>query len=223
MSIADLKLQVLTTETGGTGSIQDLEFLFWTQSLAANGALSNPMKATDGTALLPSITFANDLNTGFYSSAPDEISYTIGGVNAGTISSALFKSNINMEVAQASSPTFIARRTAGSSPVGFFKFTGSDDSITWDMNVGQVAADLFGIRRNSTTLMAINNAGNMGINETDPDYKLDVNGTFGFTPGASVTPVDNGDVIFEFTNNTTLTIRARGTDGVVRSGTVTLA
>lgn len=41
-------------------------------------------------------------------------------------------------------------------------------------------------------------------------------------PGASVTPVDNGDVVFELTNNTTLTIKAKGSDGVVRSVALTL-
>jgi len=62
----------------------------------------------------------------------------------------------------------------------------------------------------------------VGVNEGSPDYRLDVNGTFGFTPGSSVTPVDNGDVVFEFTNNTTLTVKAKGSDGVVRSATITL-
>lgn len=63
----------------------------------------------------------------------------------------------------------------------------------------------------------------VGINEVAPDYRLDVNGSFGFTPGSSVTPVDNGDVVFELTNNTTLTVKAKGSDGTVRSGTITLA
>ena len=67
------------------------------------------------------------------------------------------------------------------------------------------------------------NNGDVGINETSPDYKLDVNGSFGFTPGTSVTPVDNGDVVIEATNNTTLTFKLKGTDGVVRSATLTLA
>jgi len=65
--------------------------------------------------------------------------------------------------------------------------------------------------------------GNVGINETSPDYKLDVNGSFGFTPGSSVTPADNGDVIIEATNNTTLTFKLKGSDGTVRSGTVNLS
>lgn len=63
----------------------------------------------------------------------------------------------------------------------------------------------------------------VGIKETSPDYVLDVNGTFGFTPGAAVTPVDNGDIVFEFTNNTTLTIKGKGSDGTVRSVALTLA
>jgi hypothetical protein len=75
----------------------------------------------------------------------------------------------------------------------------------------------------NTERMRITATGNVGINEASPDYRLDVNGTFGFTPGASVTPVDNGDVVFELTNNTTLTVKAKGSDGVVRSGTITLA
>lgn len=71
--------------------------------------------------------------------------------------------------------------------------------------------------------MRMTSAGRVGINTTAPNYKLDVNGSFGFTPSSSVTPVSNGDVVFELTNNTTLTIKAKGSDGVVRSGTVTLA
>lgn len=63
----------------------------------------------------------------------------------------------------------------------------------------------------------------LGIGETVPDYKLDVNGTVGFTPGSSVTPVDNGDVVFELTSNTALTIKAKGSDATVRSFEVPLA
>lgn len=44
-----------------------------------------------------------------------------------------------------------------------------------------------------------------------------------FKPGASVTPANNGDVAIEFTDNTTLTFRAKGSDGTVRSATMTIA
>ena len=70
---------------------------------------------------------------------------------------------------------------------------------------------------------ALTNTGALGINEVAPDYKLDVNGTFGFTPGASVTPVDIGDVVFQATSNTTFTVKFKGSDGVVRSGTIALS
>ena len=40
---------------------------------------------------------------------------------------------------------------------------------------------------------------------------------------SSVTPPRNGDMVIEATSNTTLTFKLRGTDGTVRSGTLTLA
>jgi hypothetical protein len=52
--------------------------------------------------------------------------------------------------------------------------------------------------------------------------RIDANGLT-IRPAASITPAANGDVTFELTNNTTLTIKAKGSDGTVRSGTVTLS
>lgn len=46
---------------------------------------------------------------------------------------------------------------------------------------------------------------------------------FHVAPGASVTPANNGDVTFQLTSNTSLTFKAKGSDGVVRSGSITLA
>jgi hypothetical protein len=42
-------------------------------------------------------------------------------------------------------------------------------------------------------------------------------------PGASVTPANNGDVTWQLTSNTSLTFKAKGSDGTVRSGSVTLS
>jgi hypothetical protein len=63
----------------------------------------------------------------------------------------------------------------------------------------------------------------VGIATTAPEYALDVAGAIGFTPGASVTPAQNGDVVFELTSNTSLTVKAKGSDGTVRSVVLTLA
>ena len=42
-------------------------------------------------------------------------------------------------------------------------------------------------------------------------------------PSASVTPAENGEMTVEATNNTTLTFKLKGSDGTVRSGTITLS
>jgi hypothetical protein len=50
-----------------------------------------------------------------------------------------------------------------------------------------------------------------------------VNGSIRFRPAASSTPVSNGDLTFEATSNTSLKIKFKGSDGVVRSATLTLS
>jgi len=42
----------------------------------------------------------------------------------------------------------------------------------------------------------------------------------GFTPGSSVTPVNNGDVVIEATSDTIFTFKLKGLDSVVRSITL---
>ena len=43
------------------------------------------------------------------------------------------------------------------------------------------------------------------------------------SPAASVTPANNGQLTFEATSNTTITVKYKGSDGVVRSATLTLS
>lgn len=52
---------------------------------------------------------------------------------------------------------------------------------------------------------------------------LDVEAALVWTPSSSETPSNNGEVTVEATNNTTLTFKLKGSDGTVRSGTITLA
>ena len=64
--------------------------------------------------------------------------------------------------------------------------------------------------------------GRVGAGTENPDYQLHAKGAFGCSPGASVTPVNNGDLVFEATNDTTIRVKLKGSDGVVRSVSLTL-
>jgi hypothetical protein len=50
-----------------------------------------------------------------------------------------------------------------------------------------------------------------------------VGGRLTFQPAASATPANPGDLTFELTSNSSLKIKVKGQDGVVRSATLTLA
>lgn len=46
---------------------------------------------------------------------------------------------------------------------------------------------------------------------------------FVLNPVASATPIGVGDLVFQLTNDTTLVVKVKGSDGTVRSATLTLA
>jgi hypothetical protein len=84
-------------------------------------------------------------------------------------------------------------------------------------------------QRNIDAALQVNLNGNVGINTNNPTTLLDVRGNASITGittlgiGSTSSPSSNSSFSFELTNNTTLTVRVRGTDGVVRTGIITLA
>lgn len=92
----------------------------------------------------------------------------------------------------------------------------SDNSLRFNI----AASDTY--RMNSAALLPVTtNAKTLGTSGNRWSNVFATNMTI--SPPASVTPVTNGDVTFQFTSNTQLTIKAKGTDGVVRSVNLTLA
>lgn len=78
-------------------------------------------------------------------------------------------------------------------------------------------------------IFEVNSNNNVGIATTLPTAKFHVVGNAlitGITTvglGSTSLPTINSTMSFELTNNTTLTIRVKGTDGLVRTGIITLA
>lgn len=67
--------------------------------------------------------------------------------------------------------------------------------------------------------------GALSANQTDPGYRVYVSGSFCIAPGigTTVTPANNGDLVIEATSNTSVTIKLKGSDGTVRSVSLTLS
>ncbi|MEQ1572787.1 MAG: hypothetical protein ABL993_00940 [Vicinamibacterales bacterium] len=83
------------TSTWGNSTLADLQTAM-TDSLDRNGrgSMLAPLKATDGTNALPSLTFANDTNTGIYRIGTDSIGFATGAVLRLTLDTAGFTSTL---------------------------------------------------------------------------------------------------------------------------------
>jgi uncharacterized protein YlzI (FlbEa/FlbD family) len=88
-----------------------------------------------------------------------------------------------------------------------------------NFSAGTITASLSG---NATTASSVTNGVYTTGDQTIAGIKT-FSGTVVQTPAATVVPATNGQMVFELTNNTTLTVRVKGSDGVVRSVALTLA
>ena len=236
-----------TSGNSGTIGMQDNTASIMAYNVTGSGGITNTLRFITGAAERMRITSTGfvGLNTsapadrldvngrvrsrgslGINASPPSDFWGTDASANASLFTSygnigsqGSFGFDITANGYRNSSGTWTTLNTNGSTSVAQIRLATGDGSIIFGSDATKAPGSSFAV----TERMRITSAGNVGINEPAPDYKLDVNGTFGFTPGSSVTPVDNGDVVFELTNNTTLTIKAKGSDGVVRSATITLA
>lgn len=107
-----------------------------------------------------------------------------------------------------------------------FGFRFFDNALAYQCRIGAGLAGLkwgtsstsddLGISRNAAGVMEVND----GTAGTLRDIKVRQTVQ---SPAASVTPAVNGEMVVEATSNTTLTFKLKGSDGTVRSGTLTLA
>jgi hypothetical protein len=80
--------------TGGTSRVQ-----------VTNGAFysTTPFYTSAGSALVPSISFTGDPNTGIYNSAADTLNFTTGGISRASFSNTLFSTTVKQYMSNAES------------------------------------------------------------------------------------------------------------------------
>jgi len=163
-----------------------------------------------GTELFPSITLNSYRNTGFYQYS-DSVAYSQGGTKQ-------------------------IQFTAEDSTAGMIRGFGSNRFTieAWNALVLRALSNHFEIEgaANSTGIEIVpyRAGSSQGIPltfKTDPTlpatFIIKVDGNFSQKPAASVTPEDNGELAFEATSNTSVTVKLKGSDGTVRSAVLTMA
>ena len=101
--------------------------------------------------------------------------------------------------------------------------TNFSTSYSTPMKIGTDGAKDLSLYSNSLPRVVVSSGGNVGVGAPTPSYKMHVGGSFGFSPGSSVTPASNGDAVFEVTNDSTFTVRVKGSDGIVRLASLSMA
>lgn len=89
---------------------------------------------------------------------------------------------------------------------GNFRFLASDDAGNSTFELKTRVANTLGTRI-----------------RVDTNGHVDIGSGLTWTPRTTVTPLANGELTVEATNDTTLTFKYKGSDGTVRTGTLTLS
>lgn len=191
-----------------------------------------------GTAALPSLAFAGNVSTGLSlpaanvlsvstngserlrvtatgnvgigTTAPTDTLHVVGNVRGttllGNLDASYLRGDLAADFVLTGGGTFAANGSATAvSPS--FTFDTDTQSGLYLPAVGNVGVVTAGVER-----VRVDTAGN-----------LTITGTVFQNPAAAAVPATNGQLVFEATSNTSLTIRLRGTDGIVRSNVITLA
>lgn len=118
---------------------------------------------------------------------------------------------------------------------------GSSLRLNVNFQADKVGANATGLVVKSTSLIGFTSLGNnlaagpeVAFGKSDSETMEVNNGTAGTfrdflvrkvrqVPGTSVTPATNGELVFEATSNTSVTVKLKGTDGTVRTAVLTLS
>jgi hypothetical protein len=170
--------------------------------------ISNKVQINSINELVPSVvSFASSIG----------ISTTIIGINTSGIAVGLEIQSFTGVIAAGTTVVSIGNTEIGIGRTTLNNFIRTNTVLT------------FGSRGNNDRVVAITSTGFVGLGITNPSVKLDVAGNVRISGvstvglGSTSSPTVNSTMSFELTDNTTLTVRVRGTDGIVRTGIVSLS
>jgi hypothetical protein len=154
----------------------------------------NQIRLSDGTALLPALTFASDLNTGLWNNGTDNIAVSTNGIQRLNISTAVITSALPIAMGNNGiSGVNTILNAYGSQAACAYAFTGDAGTGMFGISTNTLALATGGSER-----LRVASNGYVGIGKTPSLSILDVNGTVTATAfsgdGTNVTNV-NADTV----------------------------
>ena len=221
----------LTPELGGDLDVLTRSIYSSLGNVQINDTLdvTGPILNSTGSAATPAITFNGDTNTGLYRIGADQLGIATNGVLRFTLSTtgATVAFPVDVPLGTAAAPSF---------------------AFTGDLNTGiySSGADVVDVTTGGTAKVRVDNttaplkeifssvyypiATQVDVG-TDPN-QIPINGYLGTLAfqdqvsclrAAPLAPTNNLDINLEYVSDTSIKIRMRGSDGTVRSTTLTLA
>jgi hypothetical protein len=226
-----------------TGGSEDFDLVF--NLMAAGAAAAEKFRISANGQIMavsggsvPVYTFGSDPDTGFYNPAANIIDVHVAGAlamrfnSSGNISvggtDGARKFNVVTDDAANNSVTQIGRfvhRTTGTPGTGIgagIEFAAETSASNYEtgMTLEAITTDVTGGSEDFDAVIKLMVGGAAAAEK----FRLRSTGApIFYPPAAAETLGTNGQVAIEFTDNTTLTFRARGSDGTTRTATLTLA
>jgi len=185
---------------------------------------------SQGSAAEPVYSRIGDLNTGVYFPGDDQIGITTAGAlrlvvdqlgrhGIGTPTPA---AGVHINVATAATEALRISNSADAARIHIRP--GSIEAHNASLELTAMDAFPLSLKTLNIQRALITSAGSTVFGAGTPDYFFHIKGGgFGFAGQASLDPANNGDVVFEATSNTSITVKHRGSDGTIRSTSLTLA